>query len=222
MQSRYATGATSIDRSRRCEVLGQAMSSWVLTPRSRPTSRAWYRRGSAEVGQVVSPGQSVVTAGGLDAREAVIDFGPDFPAPVSRSAVHRQSAAASCRSSPGPNPRNCAAADSVTRMRRVRIALNDPPESFRLGSTITARLSSGHSSILRMPESPSSRRAPRRSSGSSTIPRARSRCKRSTSREDERGIRVTGGLTAGARIATAGIDSLKQGQQVRIEQDATP
>jgi multidrug efflux pump subunit AcrA (membrane-fusion protein) len=40
--------------------------------------------------------------------------------------------------------------------------------------------------------------------------------------EDERGIRVTGGLTAGARIATAGIHSLKQGQQVRIEQDATP
>jgi hypothetical protein len=40
--------------------------------------------------------------------------------------------------------------------------------------------------------------------------------------EDEGGIRVTGGLAAGARIATAGIHSLKQGQQVRIEQDATP
>ena len=40
--------------------------------------------------------------------------------------------------------------------------------------------------------------------------------------EDERGIRVTGGLTAGAHIATAGIHSLKQGQQVRIEQDARP
>jgi hypothetical protein len=40
--------------------------------------------------------------------------------------------------------------------------------------------------------------------------------------EDEGGIRVTGGLTAGARIATAGIHSLKQGQQVRIEQGATP
>ena len=38
-------------------------------------------------------------------------------------------------------------------------------------------------------------------------------------REDEGGIRVTGGLAAGARIVTAGIHSLKQGQQVRIEQD---
>jgi hypothetical protein len=40
--------------------------------------------------------------------------------------------------------------------------------------------------------------------------------------EDERGIRVTGGLAAGARIVTAGIHSLKQGQQIRIQQDATP
>jgi multidrug efflux pump subunit AcrA (membrane-fusion protein) len=40
--------------------------------------------------------------------------------------------------------------------------------------------------------------------------------------EDEGSIRLTGGLTAGARIVTAGIHSLKQGQQVRIEQDSTP
>ena len=40
--------------------------------------------------------------------------------------------------------------------------------------------------------------------------------------EDEGGIRVTGGLSVGARIVTAGIHSLKQGQQVRIEQDTTP
>jgi multidrug efflux pump subunit AcrA (membrane-fusion protein) len=40
--------------------------------------------------------------------------------------------------------------------------------------------------------------------------------------EDERGIRVIGGLAGGARIVTAGIHSLKQGQQIRIEQDGTP
>src|SRR6202166_4789319 len=36
----------------------------------------------AEVGQVVSPGQSVVTLARLDAREAVVDLGPDFPVPL--------------------------------------------------------------------------------------------------------------------------------------------
>ena len=39
---------------------------------------------------------------------------------------------------------------------------------------------------------------------------------------DEEGIRITGGIAPGARIVTAGIHSLKQGQQVRIEQDANP
>jgi multidrug efflux pump subunit AcrA (membrane-fusion protein) len=36
---------------------------------------------------------------------------------------------------------------------------------------------------------------------------------------DPAGARVTGGLAPGARVVTAGIHSLKQGQQVRIEQD---
>ena len=39
---------------------------------------------------------------------------------------------------------------------------------------------------------------------------------------DQGGVRVTGGLAAGARIVTAGIHSLKQGQHVRIEQDQKP
>jgi membrane fusion protein, multidrug efflux system len=38
----------------------------------------------------------------------------------------------------------------------------------------------------------------------------------------EGGIHLTGGLASGARIVTAGIHSLTQGQQVRIEQDAKP
>jgi multidrug efflux pump subunit AcrA (membrane-fusion protein) len=40
--------------------------------------------------------------------------------------------------------------------------------------------------------------------------------------EDEGGIRVTSGLTAGTRIVTAGIHSLEQGQQVRIQEESTP
>src|ERR1700730_2979474 len=37
---------------------------------------------SAEVGQVVSPGQTVVTVARPDVREAVIDIGADFPVPL--------------------------------------------------------------------------------------------------------------------------------------------
>ena len=39
---------------------------------------------------------------------------------------------------------------------------------------------------------------------------------------DGSGMRVNGGLAAGTRVVIAGIHSLKLGQQVRIEEDATP
>ena len=37
---------------------------------------------AADVGQVVSPGQTVVTVARPDVREAVVDIGPDFPVPL--------------------------------------------------------------------------------------------------------------------------------------------
>ena len=108
----------------------------------------------AEVGQVVSPGQSVVTVARLDAREAVVDLGPDFLVPLTVGLEFTVSPQLLPAVQVQGRIREIAPqADQVTRMRRVRIALNDPPESFRLGSTITARLSSGHTSVLRVPAS---------------------------------------------------------------------
>jgi membrane fusion protein, multidrug efflux system len=178
---------------------------------------------SAEVGQVVSPGQSVVTVARPDVREAVVDIGADFPVPLTVGlpftvspqllpAIHVQ----------GQIREIAPQADQVTRMRRVRIALNDPPESFRLGSTITARLSSGHTSALRMPASAVIKEGAETFVWVIDAPTSTVSLQKVTLSEDERGIRVTGGLSVGARIVTAGIHSLKQGQQVRIEQEATP
>ena len=41
----------------------------------------------------------------------------------------------------------------MTRTRRVRISLNDPPPSFRLGATVTAKLSEDQAPIMRVPAS---------------------------------------------------------------------
>jgi membrane fusion protein, multidrug efflux system len=178
---------------------------------------------SAEVGQVVSPGQSVVTVARPDVREAVVDIGADFPAPLTVGlpftvslqllpAVHVHGRIREIEPQ----------ADSVTRMRRVRIALNDPPESFRLGSTITARLSNDHSSALRVPASAVLKEGAETFVWIVDVPTSTVSLQKVDLFEDEGGIRVTGGLSIGARIATAGIHSLKQGQQVRIEQDIAP
>jgi RND family efflux transporter MFP subunit len=178
---------------------------------------------SADLGQVVSPGQSVVNVARLDVREAVVDIGPDFPVPLTVGLPFTVSPQLLPAIQVQGQIREIAPqADQMTRMRRVRIALNDPPESFRLGSTITARLNDDHSSILRVPAS-----AVLKEGGEAFVwvidaPSSTVSLHKVGLSEDEGGIRITGGLTVGERIVTAGIHSLKQGQQIRIEQDATP
>jgi membrane fusion protein, multidrug efflux system len=177
----------------------------------------------AEVGQVVSPGQSVLTLARPDIREAVVDIGADFPLPLELGLPFTVSLQLLPAVQVEGQIREIAPqADPMTRTRRVRIALNNPPSNFRLGATVTAKSSEEQSPILRVPAS-----AVLAKDGTNFVwvidPSTNSvslhKVDLST---DEGDIRVTGGLAPGARIVTAGIHSLKQGQQVRIEQDAKP
>jgi membrane fusion protein, multidrug efflux system len=177
----------------------------------------------ADVGQVVQPGNSVVTVARPDVREAVVDIGADFQVPLTIGLPFTISLQLLPAIQMHGQIREVAPqADSVTRMRRVRIALDDPPESFRLGSTVTARLSNSENSVLRVPASAVLEKDAETfvwvvDSPSSTVSLHKvNLC------GDESDMRVTSGLTAGTRIVTAGIHSLKQGQQVRFEQDSQP
>ncbi len=177
----------------------------------------------AEVGQVVSPGQSVVTVARPDAREAVVDIGPDFPAPLriglpfTVSLQHLPTIHAE-----GQIREIAPQADPITRMRRVRIALSDPPAFFRLGSTVTAELSNHQNSVLRVPASAVLTR-----NGEDFVwvvdpPSGTVSLRKIDLARDEVGLRVTGGLAAGARIVIAGVHSLEPGQKVRVEQGSAP
>jgi membrane fusion protein, multidrug efflux system len=178
---------------------------------------------SAEVGQVVSPGQSVVIVARPDVREAVVDIGADFPVPltVGLPFTVRLQLLPDVQIQ-GQIREIAPQADSVTRMRRVRIALNDPPESFRLGSTITARLSKAYSPVLRVPASAVLKEGAETFVWVIDAPASTVSLHKVDLSEDEGDIRIAGGLSAGVRIVIAGTHSLKQGQQVRIEQDSTP
>ena len=178
---------------------------------------------NAEIGQVVSPGQSVVTVARPEVREAVVDIGPDFPAPLTVGLPFTVSLQLLPAVQVQSQIREIAPqADSVTRMRRVRIALNDPPESFRLGSTVTARLNNGRNQLLRVPASSVLREGAETFVWIVDSPGNTVSLRKVELSDDEAGVRVTGGLSAGERIVTAGIHSLKQGQQVRIEEESTP
>jgi RND family efflux transporter MFP subunit len=177
----------------------------------------------AEVGRVVKPGEGVVTVARPDVREAVVDIGEDFPVTLTVGLPFTVSLQLLPEVQVQGHIREIAPqADQVTRLRRVRIALNDPPESFRLGSTVTARPSHGQSSVLRVPASAVLKKGAETFVWVIDAPTSTVSLRKVEFSEDEGGIRVTGGLSNGARIVTAGIHNLKQGQQVRIEQDATP
>lgn len=177
----------------------------------------------AEVGQVVSPGQSVVTVARPDIREAVIDVADEaagalrigMPFTVSLQLDPAIKAEGKVREI---SPQ----ADPVTRTRRVRITLDDPPETFRLGTTVTTVLAGGHLG-LRLPASailskdgktfawlvdPSSRTVTLREVQSAL--------------DENGGVRVSAGIEAGARVVTAGVHSLVDGQKVRIGEEAAP
>ena len=177
----------------------------------------------AEVGQVVSPGQAVVTIARPDIREAVLDIGEDFPAPLEIGLPFTVSLQLAPAVQVEGRIREIAPqADPATRLRRVRIALDDPPDSFRLGATITAKLRVDQGQPLRLPAS-----AVLTKDGSNFVwvvdePAGTVSLQKVDGVADRTGIRVTAGLAPGTRVVTAGIHSLKPGQQVRIEQDQQP
>jgi RND family efflux transporter MFP subunit len=177
----------------------------------------------AEVGQVVEAGQAVVTVARPDIREAVVDIGPDFPVPLEIGLPFRVSLQLLPTVHVEGQIREIAPqADPETRTHRVRIALNDPPPSFRLGATVTARLSNDQSSILRVPESAVLTKEEQNFVWVVDPTAHTVSLQKIVLSRDEGGIRVTGGLKPGTRIVIAGVHSLKQGEQVRIDQETAP
>ena len=176
----------------------------------------------AEVGQVVTPGQSVLTIARPDLREAVVDLGADFPVELAPDLPFTVSLPFLPGTQVQGKIREIAPlADAVTRTRRVRIALDNPPSTFRLGATVTASLRDAQGSVLRVPAS-----AVLAKDGEDFVwvvdpATSTVSLQKVDVSSDQEGLRATGGLAAGARVVTAGIHSLKQGQKVRIEQEQT-
>jgi membrane fusion protein, multidrug efflux system len=178
---------------------------------------------SADVGQVVSPGQTVLTLARPDLREAVVDIATDFPVPLRIGLSFSVSLELLPNLQVEGRIREIAPqADPVTRTYRVRIALRDPPPSFRLGSTVTVKLSNDQGSSLRLPASALLSKNGETLVWVVDLPGSTVSLHKVDVVMDGADARVSGGLAAGARIVTAGIHSLRPGQKVRIEQDAVP
>ncbi|RWO74546.1 MAG: efflux RND transporter periplasmic adaptor subunit [Mesorhizobium sp.] len=174
----------------------------------------------AEVGQTVSPGQTVVTVARSDLRDAVVDIpdrltgdlavGTPFEVILqSLPTIHTQATLREI----APQ------AEGSTRTRRVRLTLTDPPEAFRLGSTVTA---TRMVTVVPTIELPLSALLQKNGLDKVWILDAQ------TSSVSTRDIKVAAkgagtftvaeGLEAGMRVVTAGVHSLVEGQKVKIPQ----
>ena len=178
----------------------------------------------AEVGQVVGPGQTVVTVARPDIREAVIDVADDLASAlqIGMPLVVMLQLDPQIRAE-GKVREIAPQSDAVTRSRRVRITLDAPPETFRLGTTITTAIPSGAVRGFRVPAT-----AILTKDGKSSVwlldPATKSVTLRSVqlAPNTDGSVEVTSGIEAGARIATAGVHHLKEGQKIRFEQEVTP
>ncbi len=180
----------------------------------------------AEPGQTVAAGQSVATIAKPDPRDAVIDI-PDWmagtlvdgaPFVIAPQIAPDQSIAGHLREI-APD------ADPITRTRRIKIALANPPSIFRLGSTVEVRADREAHPAITLPDTAVLKREGNsfvwvikvdeadgavRREGSvtlrpvTTVPTGAGR------------LRIVSGLSAGERVAIAGVHSLEEGQKVLV------
>lgn len=176
---------------------------------------------SAEVGQVVGIGQTVVTVARPDVREAVVDIPEAASKDVTPSTAFDVALQLDERVRTSGVLREIAPeADSVTRSRRARIALSSPPETFRLGTTVTVRMHPGIDAPqnVRLPASAVLKRDDKAlvfvvNEQNGTI----AEVPVSVVGHSEGSVVVSGVLKPGARVVTAGVKSLNAGEPVRMD-----
>jgi RND family efflux transporter MFP subunit len=178
----------------------------------------------AEVGQIVSPGQMVVDLANPALRDAVIDA-PDTAAATLKLGDPFEVAAQldpSLRVQ-GKVREIAPQSDAATRTRRIKIALDNPPSPFRLGSTITAWPGGAAREAVWLPASAILTR-----DGKTFVwivdDASLKVSTRPVTLADPRAdpVEATSGLAPGMRVVTAGVHSLAEGRQIRLEQQATP
>lgn len=175
----------------------------------------------AEAGQTVSAGEAVVTLARPEIKEAVIDL-PTYLAEQLTSDLKFLVA-----SQLDPSINTAATlrelepqADATTRTRRARLTLAQTPNAFRLGTAISVTLTSSVSPRSELPAS-----ALLESDGKTRVWVVDPQQKTVATRDVKVLERTPGtvvlasGVQAGERVVTAGVNTLKPGQKVIVDEE---
>jgi len=172
----------------------------------------------AEVGQTVSAGQTVVTVARSDLREAVVDIPDQLTGDLTAGTPFQVILQSLPTIQTEAKLREIAPqAEGSTRTRRVRLTLTDPPQAFRLGSTVTATRVTKVAATIELPMS-----ALLEKNGSDRVwivdPQTSTVSSHEIKVASKNGgtFTVAEGLDAGMRVVTAGVHSLSEGQKVKV------
>jgi RND family efflux transporter MFP subunit len=178
---------------------------------------------SIEVGETVAAGAAAITIARPDLRDAVIDVPDDVVQSIESGDVFAVATLLQPDNKIEGKVREIApSADKLTHTVRVKISLGDAPETFRIGTTIDAVARKTGPQIIFVTGD-----AVMNENGKMSVwkfDRAASTVVR-TPIEAAAGpggvYIVQSGLAAGDLVAVAGIHALKDGQQVKLAEEAT-
>ncbi|MEI4521058.1 efflux RND transporter periplasmic adaptor subunit [Pseudomonas sp. CCNWLW23] len=213
------TTQASLDQARAAVSQSKDQLSYTeLRSDHKAVVTAW----NAEAGQVVTAGQQVVTLAQPDIKEAVIDL-PDTLVDQLPSDVVFSVAA---QLDPSINTTAIIReiepqAQSATRTRRARLTLSDTPDGFRLGTAISVTLSSAIKPRIELPLT-----ALQEIDGKTRIWVIDTQNKTVNPRDvsvvsrGDNSVVLAGGVQNGERVVSAGVNSLKPGQSVKLDEDS--
>ncbi|WP_295579829.1 efflux RND transporter periplasmic adaptor subunit [uncultured Lamprocystis sp.] len=172
----------------------------------------------AEPGEVVAAGAMIVRLARQSGRDAVFDV----PARVIEAASVEDLVTVTLSSDPrvtttGRVREVSPQADPVTRTFKVRVGLATPPEAMRLGSTVTGAIALGGTAGIKIPTS-----ALTATGGAPAVwtldPASNTVALRNVNvvRYELDRVLVSQGLEPGELVVTAGVQTLRPGQQVRL------
>ena len=109
-------------------------------------------------------------------------------------------------------------ADAATRTFQVKVGIADPPEAMRLGATVVGRLRLSAPSGVEIPASAltEANGRPGRLGGRSRRARPCRCASVEVLRYDPASVVISQGLAAGDVVVTAGVQTLRPGQKVRL------
>jgi len=175
---------------------------------------------SAEVGQTVTAGQTVMKVARLDQRDVVVDV------PEGRLGMLKEGSIFTVALQLDPTKQTKGKlreigpeADAETRTHRLKIAINDAPEVFRLGAVVTATANRAErDGVILLPST-----AILTKDGTANVwvidPAKASvglrKVELDSASADSGRVRVVSGLSEGETVVVAGVNQLAEGQKIK-------